>query len=333
MNPRSLLFIVLFWCTTLPGQHTFSIVAVDEETGEIGSAGATCLDVIQEGVSVIIISDIIPGRGAIHTQAAYNASNQAMARSRLEFGQAPQGVIDFITSNDVSNNPGIRQYGIVDFALDGTARSAAFTGANCFDYKGHRLGDNYAIQGNILLGPQVLDSMEARFLAAEGSLAFRLLEAMQGANIPGADERCLEEGVSSRSAFLRVWHPGEEGLLLDLHVPATPFAVEPLDSIQTLYDEWLLTGIGQELNDPGFELSLSPNPSHGFCRATWTSHETEPLTLVLYSSSGKEWYRYVTEPMETSLDLPSPATAGLYFLQLQSASGRILTTEKVVYLD
>ncbi len=72
----------------------------------------------------------------------------------------------------------------------GTPRSAAYTGQNCVNYKNHITGRNYSIQGNILLGQQILDSMEARFLRAEGELACRLMEALQGAKVVGADTRC-----------------------------------------------------------------------------------------------------------------------------------------------
>ena len=62
-------------------QHTFSIVAVDSITGEIGSAGATCGDsIIWPGTpGALIISDIIPGIGAIHTQSYHDATNQLNA--------------------------------------------------------------------------------------------------------------------------------------------------------------------------------------------------------------------------------------------------------------
>ena len=108
---------------------TFSIVAVDLENGLVGSAGASCI------AGSIIISDIHPGVGAIHTQSYWSGYNQIMASDMMDLGLSPEQIIDYIVENDVSNNPTIRQYGIVDL-YDG-GRSAAFTGSNCMDYKGH----------------------------------------------------------------------------------------------------------------------------------------------------------------------------------------------------
>ena len=65
--------IILSLCNILLSNDTFSIVAVDTLTGQIGSAGASCIP------GSIIISDIHPGLGAIHTQSYWNASNQDSA--------------------------------------------------------------------------------------------------------------------------------------------------------------------------------------------------------------------------------------------------------------
>lgn len=234
--------MALCW-STLCAQDTFSIVAVDSATGEVGSAGASCLDDSDIAGGVLIISDILPGRGAIHTQAQWRASNQLSARQRMEAGAGPEAIVRYMSNpnNDVTLNPAVRQYGIVDFDSSGRPRAAAFTGNQAMDWKGDLTGHDYAIQGNILLGPEILDSMEARFLRTEGlPLADRLMAAMQGANVPGADTRCLAEGVSSQSAFLRVARPNddEDSLYLDLRVTQTPQGEEPIDSLQKRFDAW-----------------------------------------------------------------------------------------------
>ncbi len=232
-----LLFIFPLFASS---QHTFSIVAVDSATGKVGSAGATCLqDTSASTSSAVVISDVHPGRGVIHTQATYLPQNQQTASDRMDMGDSPEEIIDYVTENDYffQGDSTIRQYGIADFDSAGSPRAAAFTGDSTLDYKGHIAGPNYAIQGNILKGPGVLDSMEARFLAANGSLADKLMAALQGAKRPGADSRCLDEGVSSQSAFLRVAKPGDTGSgpSLDLVVPSTPYGVEPIDSLACLY--------------------------------------------------------------------------------------------------
>ena len=188
--------ITVLSLSLLFSNDTFSIVAVDLNTGEIGSAGASCIG------GSIIISDIHPGVGAIHTQSYWNGTNQNNASSLMDNGASPAEIIDYLVNNDVSNNPSIRQYGVVDIIEGG--RSAAYTGENCSDYKGHILGDTYAIQGNILLGSEILENMENQFLSFDGDLSQKLMASLQGANIPGADIRCIDDSLSSLSAFIRL---------------------------------------------------------------------------------------------------------------------------------
>ena len=212
---------------------TFSIVAVDLNNGQVGSAGASCIG------GSIIISDIHPGVGAIHTQSYWSGYNQIMASNLMDSGLSPDEIINYLIENDVNNNPSIRQYGIVDIYEGG--RSAAYTGENCMDYKNHILGINYAIQGNILLDEQVLINIENNFNTTIGTLSDKLMAALQGANIPGADSRCLDNGTSSLSAFIRVAEPFDEpnNFLLDLNINNTNNNQEPIDLLQDLYSDWL----------------------------------------------------------------------------------------------
>ena len=212
---------------------TFSIVAVDLNNGQVGSAGASCIG------GSIIISDIHPGVGAIHTQSYWSGYNQIMASNLMDSGLSPDEIINYLIENDVNNNPTIRQYGIVDIYEGG--RSAAYTGENCMDYKNHILGTNYAIQGNILLNEQILINIENNFNNTIGTLSDKLMAALQGANIPGADSRCLDNGTSSLSAFIRVAEPFDEpdNFLLDLNINNTNNNQEPINLLQNLYNEWL----------------------------------------------------------------------------------------------
>ncbi len=244
-----LLLSVLISSTTISGQDTFSIVAVDTITGELGSAGASCIGAPQIPQGCYILSDVLPGIGVIHTQASYNAANQNYARSLMLDGIPPDEMIELLVENDVGNNPSIRQYGIIDF-YTGSPRTAAYTGANCLNYKNHIVGPNYTIQGNILLGQQILDSMEARFLATEGELACKLMAAMQGAKVVGADTRCINAGISSLSAFIRVAKPDDPAseLYLDINIPSTTTGVDPIDSLQVLFDmeiNCVITGLNK----------------------------------------------------------------------------------------
>ena len=232
---ETLLFLIIVSTRILVSQDTFSIVAVDTITGEVGSAGASCIP------GSMIISDVHPGLGAIHTQSYWNPINQDSATSIMDQGYAPQDIIDWLVANDAQNDPTIRQYGIVDLIEGG--RSAGYTGENCFDFKGHKLGENYAIQGNILLGQSILDDMEAAFLTQYGTFEEKLMASLMAANVIGADTRCTPYGTPAISAFIRVADPdnSEDSLYMDINVNNAPLTLNPLDSLNVLYWDWKIS--------------------------------------------------------------------------------------------
>lgn len=238
-------FLLAMMIPATLAQDTFSIVAVDSVTGEIGSAGASCVgssSSYPHGAQ--ILSDVIPGVGAIHTQASWVAANQQHAHDWMMQGLSPQQIIDSLVAHDAGMNPTIRQYGIVDYN-GGQPRSASYTGVNCLNYKNDTAGFSYSIQGNILLGQEILDSMQARFLGTQGTLAERLMAALQGAKVIGADTRCAVRNTSSQSAFIRVatLTNQPDSLYLDLWMAypqnySGQFPVDPIDSLQGMFDDW-----------------------------------------------------------------------------------------------
>jgi uncharacterized Ntn-hydrolase superfamily protein len=309
-------------------QDTFSIIAIDTITGEIGSAGASCLDNNQFPGSggAIIISDILPGKGAIHTQSYWLAQNQANARLKMEEGLAPADVLIWLRQNDPEGAFGTlkRQYGIVDLDPQGHPRSAAFTGSSCLSYKNHKTGANYAIQGNILLGAQILDSMEAHFISATGTLADKLMYALQGANVPGADSRCLSNGTSSLSAFLRVAKPDDatDNLFLNLNVPSLPTGMEPIDSLQLLYNHWKNT---VNTGDPKLVKTLIfPNPAAGEFFVVWNGADG---TIQLFNLTGQLLLDSPLQKGENKLSLQAPP--GLLLAQIKAGNQTVLTQKLV----
>ena len=228
-----LILLIIIHCSHLIySQDTFSIIAVDTISGKIGSAGASCVQ------NSIIISDMHPGIGAIHTQSYWNEANQDSAGYLMEQGFAPNEIISWLLENDSENNPTIRQYGVVDILNSG--RSAAYTGENCFDYKNHIIGETYSIQGNILLGQEILDSMENAFLNTYGTFEEKLMSSLMSANIIGADTRCSPYGTPAISAFIRISNPDDQydSLYMDLNVGNAPLTINPLDSLNILYWNW-----------------------------------------------------------------------------------------------
>lgn len=321
---KKILSAILFLiCVKAIAQDTFSIVAVDPNTGEVGSAGASCLDNISFPGSggAIIISDLLPGRGAIHTQSYWVAANQNNARQKMQEGLSPQEIITWLKQNDAEGLFGNlkRQYGIVDFDSMGQPRSAAHTGTSCFDWKGHRTGVNYAIQGNILLGPQILDSMEAHFIATEGlPLAIRLMYTLQGANVVGADSRCTANGTSSLSAFIRMAKPDDQAdnLFLDLNVPSLPTGMEPIDSLQKLFDTWKAVTV-QDITEPSFK--VYPNPCRGGnFQVDWPYQENGALSIV--STTGQTIHTDIVHKGVNQFRIP--LVSGCYTLSIIPAGNK-----------
>lgn len=323
MRHLASLLLGLFYlaCGSAAAQDTFSIVAVDLATGQVGSAGATCLDDNQIAGGAVIISDVIPDVGAIHTQSYWIPANQNAAHDQVvDNGLSPEELMAWLEDNDDESNPAVRQYGMADL-VTGSARAAAFTGDNCFDWKGHIVGEHYAIQGNILLGEEILTQMEAGFLETDGTLAEKLMAALQGANVAGADTRCLDEGVSSRSAFLRVAYPGDDpdALTLDLVVSLTPFGVEPIDVLQEQFNAWNgTTGVSDLaektplliVRQAGDRVALKwdgPTPTH----------------LVAFDELGARVGAVTLDGPWTTWSLP---TDGTLFLRLTDPSGSLLST-------
>jgi uncharacterized Ntn-hydrolase superfamily protein len=293
----SFLLLSIIWASFSYSQDTFSIVAIDTVTKEIGSAGATCLTEQAGFPGAVFISDIIGGHGAIHTQSYGLVENQLAARERMLGGDTPEQIIKWLEENDYENTPEIRQYGVIDLDAAGTPRTAAYTGIDCLNYKNHIVGRNYAIQGNILLGKQILDSMEARFVRTEGTLADKFMACLQGANIPGADTRCLADGLSSKSSFLRLsrWEDPDKTYKLNLTVGKTKTGRDPIDSLQTLYNIWKTTSSVNNGNYTNQTVTVSYDAASGnttidLSLVAVRSH----IVITIYDISGKEVKQYTT---------------------------------------
>lgn len=317
------LFTAIILCSlSLYAQHTFSIVAVDPETGEIGSAGATCI-AAEDGA--LAISDIVLGVGAIHTQSFYLVANQNNARARMNAGDSPQEIMDWLVANDVQNNASERQYLAVDLN-SGAPRAATFTGVDCFEEFIGVQGDNYAIAGNILISNDVVTDMENAFLNTEGSLAEKLMAALQGAKRPGADVRCLNEGVSSASAFIRVASPTDTdssygNLSLDLNVWITSEVFEPIDELQSLFDQSLSLADNETIS--GVRVYPNPVTSELTIKSVIKTDAVE-----MYNLLGQRVASRKIEGNVATLDV-SELPNGVYFVNVTN-EGQTRSTQKIL---
>ncbi|NOT38650.1 MAG: DUF1028 domain-containing protein [Saprospiraceae bacterium] len=321
------IFYLCLFLTSLQSQHTFSIVAVDTITGEVGSAGATCLSINREGYEALIISKLHPGIGAIHTQSYWNSFNQDVASEMMLAGMNSQEIIDNLVQFDVDNNPSIRQYGIVHLNKNKQPDAAAYTGDNCLSEKKHKEGRFYSIQGNILLGEYIIDSMESRFLRSNGTLANRLMESMKGALVAGADARCLPEGISSRSSFLRVAKPNDSlKYFLDIHVPSTRAKIDPIDSLETLYKKWLKTQSIVVNKESDIWVHYFPQEK---VFQIYGLQNPQTITFSLFNLDGRE-FSEIVRLTEDKFKLKAEPLAGIYILRIIDDLNKILVKKILI---
>ena len=180
---------------------TWSIVAVDRRTREVGSAGASCTPYVAGIVA------LAPGGGAIVAQAMSNAQARRRGIDLIARGGSPSAVVAAITHPTFDETFAEQQYGVA--ALSFSDRAAAFTGARTHPWSGHLLARGVAVQGNVLTGGEVLTATMAAFQAEPSlPLAERLLRALEAGGVKGGDRRC---GVqTARSAYLVVARPGDD---------------------------------------------------------------------------------------------------------------------------
>lgn len=171
---------------------TFSIVARDPQTGDVGVAVAS---------KFLAVGALVPwvraGAGAVATQSYVNPTFGPDGLAHFQGGQsAPE-----VSARFQQDDPGIaqRQYGLVDAA----GHSATYTGPDCHAWAGGVALPDVAIQGNILTGPEVVDAMLAAWQDTGGlALPARLLRALRAGDEAGGDRR------GRQSAALRCSGPG-----------------------------------------------------------------------------------------------------------------------------
>ena len=157
---------------------TYSLVALDRESGQLGVAVQTRFFGVGQTVPWAR-----PGVGAVATQAFADRRYGALGLELLAAGRSPAGALAELTATDPA--AAVRQVGIV--AVDGSA--AAHTGTDCVPAAGHVTGEGLSAQANMMRSDDVWPAMAEAFAGARGSLAWRLLAALDAAEAAGGDFR------------------------------------------------------------------------------------------------------------------------------------------------
>jgi uncharacterized Ntn-hydrolase superfamily protein len=227
MKSLMVIFMGLLAVTHLYGQtffaeplaHTYSIVARDPVTGEMGVA------VQSHWFSVgSIVSWAEAGVGAIATQSLVNPALGQQGLALLKEGKTAQEALDELIAYDEGRD--VRQLAIVD----SKGRTAAWTGKRCIAEAGHNHGENFSCQANLMLNNTVWDAMATAFNSTKGPLAERMMAALEAAQSEGGDIRGKQSAailVVRGAATGNLW----EDRVMDLRVEDHP---EPLKELSRL---------------------------------------------------------------------------------------------------
>jgi uncharacterized Ntn-hydrolase superfamily protein len=201
--------------------HTYSIVARDPKTGELGVA------VESHWFSV---GSLVPwaeaGVGAVATQSFVEPSYGPKGLELMKKGVPAAAALAQLVKADAGEAR--RQVAMVD----GSGRAAAHTGSSCIDFASHKVGEGYSVQANMMLNGEVVPAMALAYESAKGPLAERLIAALWAAQKAGGDIR----GQQSAALLVVKGHPVAqpwEGVEVSLRVEDHP---EPLRELKRLFE-------------------------------------------------------------------------------------------------
>jgi len=209
----------------VPEIATFSIVAYDSTAREWGVA-------VQS--KFFAVGAVVPwaeaGAGAVATQAWGNTTYGPKGLALLRMGVGAEEAVKVLTRQDDSADR--RQLGIVD----SRGSAASWTGENCLAWAGHVAGRGFCVQGNILAGEKVIQSMAEAFAGSEGALGMRLIEALEAGEQAGGDRR----GRQSAALLVVREHGGYSGFndrLVDLRVDDHPRPIQELKRLYRIHEQ------------------------------------------------------------------------------------------------
>ena len=198
---------------------TYSIVARDKETGEFGVAVQSHYFQVSPAVPWALA-----GVGAVATQSQVNISYGPLGLDLLQAGYTAEQALKALTSGDPQAD--VRQCAMID----ATGAAAAHTGTKCIPAAGHRVGDGFSCQANLMEKDTVWDAMADAYLSTAAPLAERMMAALDAAEAEGGDIRGKQSAAMVVVAATGTGRPWVDRLI-DLRVEDAP---EPLPELRRL---------------------------------------------------------------------------------------------------
>ncbi len=209
---------------------TFSVVAFDANTGELGVAVQSkfiCVGAIVPWAKVEI--------GAIATQAMANVSYGPNGLKLLAQGLGAKDVLQKLISEDEEKEH--RQLAVIDTK----GGVAAHTGKECFEWAGHIVGDSYSVQGNILISEDTVETMSKAYETAKGDISNKLLASLSAGGQEGMGDRRGKQSASLLVVREGGSYGGYTDRLVDIRVDEHTEPIKELRRIFDLYDMIFLT--------------------------------------------------------------------------------------------
>ncbi len=208
-----------------PQYSTFSLCAIDPATGQSGAAVTTRVPFVGRAVPWVRA-----GVGAVCTQASTMVEYGVRGLDLMAKGVEPKDAITQLLADDAGRES--RQLGMIDMK----GRAAAHTGKSNNFWAGSRQGQNYTVQANIMVGPEVVEAVATTFEATEGSglpLAERMILALEAGQAKGGDSRW----GNLQSAAIRVADPNDPGRGNDFITLAIEVGehAEPVGEMKRIY--------------------------------------------------------------------------------------------------
>lgn len=218
-----------------PFVHTYSIVARDPRTGQIGVAVQSYY---------LSVGSTVPwaeaGVGAVATQAFANRDYGPQGLALMRQGRNAAQALEILLQQDEERET--RQVALVD----AQGNIAVHTGSRCIASAGHATGNHFSVQANMVVDDSIWPSMKHAYERAEGNLADRMIAALEAAQEAGGDIRGQQAAailIVSGEQQKQLWH----GRVFDLRVDDHPRPIEELKRLVSIRKAWLLFDQSNEM--------------------------------------------------------------------------------------